>query len=57
MTPQETEPELSVNVLESPVEAWVDSDLLWGQGLWRQQTWEARHVALVLLEEVATGPP
>jgi len=28
-----------------PVEAWVSSDLPWGQGLWLQQTWEAQHVA------------
>ena len=30
--PQETEPDLPVNVQESPVEAWVHSGLLWGQG-------------------------
>ena len=32
VTPQETEPDLPVNVQESPAEAWVDSGLLQGQG-------------------------
>ena len=32
MTPQKTEPELSVSVLESLVEVWVYSDILWSQG-------------------------
>ena len=27
-----------------PVEAQVSSDLLQGQGLWLQQTWEVQHV-------------
>ena len=31
MTPQETEPDLPVNVWESLVETWVDSGLLQGQ--------------------------
>ena len=31
-TPQKTEPDLPVNVQESPAQAWVDSDLPWGQG-------------------------
>ena len=30
--PQETEPDLPVSVWGSPVEAWVSSGLLWGQG-------------------------
>ena len=30
----------------------MSSVLLRGQGLWLQQTWEARHMAYVLLEEV-----
>ena len=32
VSPQETEPDLPVSVQESPVEAWVDSGLLQGQG-------------------------
>ena len=32
VSPQETEPDLPVNVQESLVKAWVDSGLLWGQG-------------------------
>ena len=36
----------------SPAETWASSDLPWGQGLWVQQTWEAQHVASVLLVEV-----
>ena len=32
VTPQETEPDLPVSVQESPVEVWVDSGLLRGQG-------------------------
>ena len=32
VTPQETEPDLSVSVQESPVEAWACSGLPWGQG-------------------------
>ena len=32
MTPQETELDLPVIVLESLVEAWVDRGLPWGQG-------------------------
>ena len=34
------------------LEARVSSVLFRGQGLWLQQTWEARHMAYVLLEEV-----
>ena len=37
-TPQETEPELFLSVWMSP--AWVSCSLLWGQGLWLQQTWK-----------------
>ena len=32
MTPQETDPDLPVNVQESPVEIWVGGGLLQGQG-------------------------
>ena len=32
VTPQETEPDLSVSVWESLAEMWVNSGLLWGQG-------------------------
>ena len=32
VTPQENEPDLPVSIQEIPVEAWVNSDLLWGQG-------------------------
>ena len=41
MTPQETGSDLPVSIWESPVEAWVSSDLQWGQGHWQQQSWEA----------------
>ena len=37
VSPQETEPDLPVSVQEPLVEAWLDSDLLWGQGHWIQQ--------------------
>ena len=53
--PQETEPNLPESVLVSPVKAWVNSDLPWGQGHWQQQTWEVWHVASLLLEEVTTS--
>ena len=43
-TPQETEPDLPLHVRVSPAEAWVSNGLLWGQGVWLQQTWEAQHV-------------
>ena len=36
MTSQETEPALP-GVWESLVEVWVDTGLLWGQGLWLEQ--------------------
>ena len=36
-TPQETDPDLSVSVQESPAEAWVNSGLLQGQGYWTQE--------------------
>ena len=39
LTPQETESDLPVSVLESLAEAWVDSGLPQGQGLWMQDTW------------------
>ena len=39
VTPQETEPDLSVSVQESPVEAWACSGLSWGQRHWIQQSW------------------
>ena len=32
MTPQEAEPDLPVSAWESPVKAWVNKRLLWGQG-------------------------
>ena len=32
MTPQESDPDLPVSVQETPVEAWVNSGLLQGQG-------------------------
>ena len=32
MTPQETDPDLPLCVQEPPVEVWIDSDLLQGQG-------------------------
>ena len=56
MTPQETEPDLPMRVQESPIEAWVNSGLPQGLGLWQQQFWEAQHVAEVLLEEVTINP-
>ena len=43
-TPKETEPDLPLSACVSPAEAWVSSGLLWGQGLWLQQTWEPCHV-------------
>ena len=39
VTPQETKPDLPVSVMESPMEVWVDTGLLPGQGNW-QQSWE-----------------
>ena len=39
-----TKLDLSLSVWVSPVEAQVSSGLSQGQGLWLQQTWEARHV-------------
>ena len=32
VSPQETEPDLPVSIPEIPVEAWVESGWLWGQG-------------------------
>ena len=40
VTPQETEPDLPASVGGSPVEVWVVSGSLWGQGHWQQQSWE-----------------
>ena len=40
VTPQETEPDLPASVGGSPVEAWVGSGSLWGQGHWQQQSWK-----------------
>ena len=37
--PTETEPDLPLSVWVSPVQVGVSSGLLWGQGLWLQQTW------------------
>ena len=50
-TPQETEPDLFLNVWVSPVVAWVSSDLPHQQGLWLQQTWKAWCMAYILLQE------
>ena len=36
--PQETEPDLPLNVWVSPTEAQVSSGLWWGQGLWQHQS-------------------
>ena len=38
MTPQKSEPDLPVNVWESPAEAWINSCLSQGQGHWQQQS-------------------
>ena len=46
MTPHETEPDMPVSVWESPAEVWVNSGLLWGQGHWQQQCWEAWSVGI-----------
>ena len=43
--PQETEPDLPLSVWVSPAEAGLSNGLLWGQGLWLQQTWEVWHVS------------
>ena len=43
-TSQETETDLPLSVLGSPVEAWVSSGLPQGQVLWQQQSWELLHV-------------
>ena len=51
--PTATEPDQPLSVWVSPAEAQVSSGLLWGQGLWLQQTWDMQHVAQTLLEEVA----
>ena len=56
VTPQDTEPDLPVSVLESPAEVWVDSDLPWDQGHWRQQFWDAGMLTKVLLEEMIFTP-
>ena len=45
---QETEPDMRVNVPESPAEAQIHS-----QGHWLQQFWEPRLLAYVLLKEAA----
>ena len=45
-TPQETEPDLPVNVWESLAEVWVDSGLLQGQGHWQQQFLEVQHAGI-----------
>ena len=37
MTPQETDPKLPESVQESLAEAWVNNDLLQGQGHWIHQ--------------------
>ena len=52
----ETEPDLPLSVWVSPALAQVSSVLPWGQGLWLQQTWEARCVVFVLLEDVTISP-
>ena len=39
-----TDPDLPLSVQLSPVEVWVSSGLLQGQGLWVQQTWVTQHV-------------
>ena len=46
VSPQETEPDLPVNVQESLVKAWVDSGLLWGQGHWLQQSSELQSAGI-----------
>ena len=37
--PTEPEPDLLLSVWVSPVQVWISSALLLGQGLWVQQTW------------------
>ena len=40
VAPQETEPDFSVSVQESPAEAWVNSGLLCDLGHGIQQSWQ-----------------
>ena len=35
-----------MSVQESPVEVWVNSGLLRGQGRWQQPSWEAQYVGV-----------
>ena len=44
--PEENEPDFDVSVLESLVEAWVNSSLQRGQGYWQQLSWEVQHAGI-----------
>ena len=56
MTPQETDPDLPVNVQESPVDVWVDSGLPRGQRHEYNSPGSRDMLASVLLKEVTITP-
>ena len=56
VTPQETETDLPVSVLESPAEVRVDSGLRLGQRHWQQQSWEVQHVGIIPLRRSCHYP-
>ena len=54
MTLQETESDLTVGFGGSPVEVWVSSGSLCGQGHWQQKSWEVLLGKWALLEDSIT---
>ena len=53
---QEIEADLPLSDWVSPGDRQVSSGLPRGLGLWQQKSWEAQHVAEILLEEVTINP-
>ena len=56
MIPQEIDPDLPVNVQESPVDVWVDSGLPWGQSHEYNSPGSHGMLASVVLKEVTIIP-
>ena len=57
MTPQETDPDLSMSVQESPAETWVSSGLLQGWGHTAVHAWDLfKDIAFIFITFIIVWP-
>ena len=57
VTPQETDPDLSMSVQESPAETWVSSGLLQGWGHTAVHAWDLfKDIAIIFITSIIVWP-